>query len=42
MIFYEFPHQIWGSIYSTNLIESLKKKSNVKPKRKSSFPMKNP
>ncbi|MGT2892623.1 transposase [Streptococcus dysgalactiae] len=42
LIFYAFPHQIWGSIYSTNLIESLNKESNVKPKRKSSFPMKNP
>ena len=26
LTFYQFPYQIWHSIYSTNLIESLNKK----------------
>ena len=30
LTFYQFPYQIWHSIYSTNLIESLNKESNVK------------
>ena len=37
LTFYQFPYQIWHSIYSTNLIESLNKKSNVKRKRRFFF-----
>ncbi|MCC9888066.1 IS256-like element ISSag11 family transposase [Streptococcus agalactiae] len=38
LIFYEFPHQIWGSIYSTNLIESLNKEIKRQTKKKVVFP----
>ena len=36
--FYQFPYQIWHSIYSTNLIESLKKEINRQTKKKDLFP----
>lgn len=38
LTFYQFPYQIWHSIYSTNLIESLKKEINRQTKKKDLFP----
>ncbi|MCC9885716.1 IS256 family transposase, partial [Streptococcus agalactiae] len=38
LIFYEFPHQIWASIYSTNLIESLNKEIKRQTKKQVVFP----
>ena len=38
LTFYQFPYQIWHSIYSTNLIESLNKEiKSVKAKRRFSL-----
>ena len=36
LTFFQFPYQIWHSIYSTNLIESLNKE--IKTKKKVLFP----
>lgn len=38
LTFYQFPYQIWHSIYSTNLIESLNKKIKRQTKKKVLFP----
>ena len=41
LTFYQFPYQIWHSIYSTNLIESLNKEIKCKTKKnekEGSFP----
>ncbi|KXT67300.1 Mobile element protein [Streptococcus gallolyticus] len=38
LTFYEFPHDIWSSIYSTNLIESLNKEIKRHSKKKILFP----
>ncbi|MBZ2119138.1 IS256 family transposase, partial [Streptococcus infantis] len=38
LTFYRFPHQIWTSIYSTNLIESLNKEIKRQSKKKVLFP----
>ena len=38
LIFYQFPYQIWHSIYSTNLIESLNKEIKRQTKKKVLFP----
>ena len=38
LTFYQFPYQIWHSIYSTNLIESLKKEIKRQTKKKVLFP----
>ena len=35
---YQFPYQIWHSIYSTNLIESLNKEIKRQTKKKVLFP----
>ena len=34
LTFYQFPYQIWHSIYSTNLIESLNKEIKRQTKKK--------
>ena len=36
--FFQFPYQIWHSIYSTNLIESLNKEIKRQTKKKVLFP----
>ncbi|EGJ44478.1 transposase [Streptococcus sanguinis SK1059] len=38
LTFYQFPYQIWHSIYSTNLIESLNKEIKRQTKKKVLFP----
>ena len=38
LTFYQFPHQIWRSIYSTNLIESLNKEIKRQTRKKVLFP----
>jgi len=38
LTFNQFPYQIWHSIYSTNLIESLNKKIKRQTKKKVLFP----
>ena len=38
LTFYQFPYQIWHSIYSINLIESLNKKIKRQTKKKVLFP----
>ena len=38
LTFYQFPYQIWYSIYSTNLIESLNKEIKGQTKKKVLFP----
>ena len=40
LTFYQFPYQIWHSIYSTNLIESLNKEIKRQTKKKVLFPNK--
>jgi transposase-like protein len=37
LTFYQFPYQIWHSIYSTNLIESLNKEIKRQTKKKGEF-----
>ncbi len=38
LTFYQFPHHIWSSIYSTNLIESLNKEIKRQNKKRIVFP----
>ena len=38
LTFYQFPYQIWHSLYSTNLIESLNKEIKRQTKKKVLFP----
>ena len=38
LTFYQFPYQIWHSLYSTNLIESLNKEIKRQTKKKVFFP----
>ena len=38
LTFYQFPYQIWHSMYSTNLIESLNKEIKHQTKKKVLFP----
>lgn len=38
LTFYQFPHHIWSSIYSTNLIESLNKEIQQQNKKRVVFP----
>ena len=38
LTFYQFPYQIWYSLYSTNLIESLNKEIKRQTKKKVFFP----
>ena len=38
LTFYQFPYQIWHSIYSTNIIESLNKEIKRQTKKKVFFP----
>ena len=38
LTFFQFPYQIWHSIYSTNLIESLNKEIKRQTKKKVLFP----
>ena len=38
LTFFQFPYQIWHSIYSTNLIESLNRESKRQTKKKVLFP----
>ena len=38
LTFYQFPYQIWHSIYSTNFIESLNKEIKRQTKKKILFP----
>ena len=38
LTFYQFPYQIWHSIYSTNIIESLNKEIKRQTKKKVLFP----
>ncbi|SUN36400.1 IS1191, transposase, IS256 family [Streptococcus downei MFe28] len=38
LTFYQFPYQIWHSIYSTNCIESLNKEIKRQTKKKVLFP----
>ena len=38
LTFYQFSQQIWYSIYSTNLIESLNKETKRQKKKKFLFP----
>ncbi|WP_180365543.1 transposase, partial [Streptococcus thermophilus] len=38
LTFYQFPYQIWHSIYSTTLIESLNKEIKRQTKKKVLFP----
>ena len=40
LTFYQFPYQIWHSIYSTNLIESINKEIKRQTKKKVLFPNK--
>ncbi|VGQ43954.1 IS1191 transposase [Streptococcus pyogenes] len=37
LTFYQFPHYIWSSIYSTNLIESLNKEIKRQSKKEGGF-----
>ncbi|MGY3781763.1 transposase, partial [Streptococcus gallolyticus] len=41
LTFYQFPHHIWPSIYSTNLIESLNKEIKRQSKKRVVFPNEN-
>lgn len=38
LVFYQYPKQIWPSIYSTNMIESMNNMIKRKTKPKSEFP----
>ena len=38
LTFFQFPYQIWHSIYSTNLIESLNKETKHQTKKNVLFP----